>query len=166
MVILGLVGGLTAAVLAPWLVGSVLSIPQHMKSETLIALFFLAVSIPIVIVTSGFRGILEGAHRFDLVNIVKAPLGALTYLGPLLVLPFTNELPGIVAVLVAGRLLLLLAYVVMCAHIFGFIRSNAKFSDGQVRQLITFGGWMTLSNIAGPLLLYLSRSRDSYGARC
>ncbi len=157
MAALGILGGLLVAAIAPWLVNEVLSIPEEMRPETLLALYLLAASIPVVIITSGFRGILEGVHRFDLVNLVKAPLGALTYVGPLLVLPFTYELPGVVAILLAGRVLSLVAYAVICYRVMPNVRERARFSKSQIRELLAFGGWLTLSNIAGPLLLYLGR---------
>lgn len=157
MAALGVLGGLVVAGAAPWLAHEVLSIPEDMRAETLSALYLLAVSIPVVIVTSGFRGILEGVHRFDLVNLVKAPLGALTYVGPLLVLPFTHQLPGVVAVLLAGRVLSLVAYAVICHGVMPVVRERARFSKSQIKELLAFGGWLTLSNIAGPLLLYLGR---------
>lgn len=157
MAALGILGGLLLAAMAQWLSGEVLSIPEDMRAETMTALYLLAVSIPIVIVTSGFRGILEGIHRFDLVNLIKAPLGALTYIGPLLVLPFTQKLPGIVAILLAGRVVSLIAYAVICTKVMPVVRERVRFSRNQIRELLAFGGWLTLSNIVGPLLLYLGR---------
>lgn len=41
------------------------------------AFYFL--SIPVVLVSSSFRGVLEAAQRFDLVNIVRVPSSTLTF---------------------------------------------------------------------------------------
>lgn len=157
MAVLGIAGGLVVAALSPWLVGSKLSIPEQLRDETLNAFFLLAASIPIVIITTGLRGILEGRHRFDVVNIVRAPLGALTYLGPLAVLPFSSELPPVVATLVAGRVVSCMAYSVICLRLYPELAHRTSHHASQIRQLLSFGGWLTLSNIAGPLLLYLGR---------
>lgn len=157
MLILGIVGGLVIAMLSPWLVGSKLAIPEDLRSETLDAFFLLAASIPIVILTTGLRGILEARQRFDVVNIVRAPLGALTYLGPLVVLPYSNELPLVVLALLIGRLLSFTVYLVVCLRIYPELASRSSFHVRLLRELVSFGGWMTLSNIAGPLLLYLGR---------
>lgn len=157
MGVLGIVGGLAVAGVAPWFANKVLSIPSEMRAETLTAIYILALSIPIVIITSGFRGVLEGIHRFDLVNLVRAPLGALTYMGPLLVLPFTHLLPGVVAVLLLVRVLSLGAYAVLCYRVMPHVSGKVQFSKSEIRELLSFGGWLTLSNIAGPILLYLGR---------
>lgn len=153
----GILGGLLVAGLSPWLVEKQLSIPVHLRGETLQAFYLLALSIPLVIVTTGLRGILEGRHRFDVVNLVRAPFGALTYLGPLAALPFSSELPLVVATLVAGRFLSCLAYGVICVRLYPELLQKSSVQLQQVQQLLSFGGWMTLSNLAGPLLLYLGR---------
>jgi O-antigen/teichoic acid export membrane protein len=157
MMILGIVGGLVVAALSPWLVGGKLAIPEGLYAETLNSFFLLAASIPVVIVTTGFRGILEAHHRFDVVNIVRAPLGALTYLGPLFVLPYSHTLPPVVAVLILGRIASGIAYAFVIVRLHPDVVGGPFFDAKLLRQLLSFGGWMTLSNIAGPLLLYLGR---------
>jgi O-antigen/teichoic acid export membrane protein len=157
MAILGIVGGLVVAALSPWLVGGKLAIPESLHAETLNSFFLLAASIPVVIVTTGLRGILEARHRFDVVNIVRAPLGALTYLGPLLVLPYSHTLPPVVAVLVLGRIASGVVYSIVILRLYPEVARGPSFDAKLLRQLLSFGGWMTLSNIAGPLLLYLGR---------
>jgi O-antigen/teichoic acid export membrane protein len=157
MTILGIVGGLVVAALSPWLVGGKLAIPEGLYAETLDSFFLLAASIPVVIITTGFRGILEAHHRFDVVNIVRAPLGALTYLGPLFVLPYSHALPPVVAVLILGRIASGIAYLFVIMRLHPDVVRGPFFDARLLRQLLSFGGWMTLSNIAGPLLLYLGR---------
>lgn len=157
MTILGIVGGLVVAALSPWLVGSKLAIPDSLHSETLVSFFLLAASIPVVIVSTGLRGILEARQRFDIVNMVRAPLGALTYLAPLAVLPYSSDLPAMVGALVAGRAVSCAAYLVVCLRLYPELAHSTAYAPKLLRPLLSFGGWMTLSNIAAPLLLYLGR---------
>lgn len=154
---LGLASGLLVAALSPWLVDGVLAISPALAGETLWSLFILSASIPVVIVSTGLRGILEARLRFDAVNIVRAPLGALTYLGPLLVIAFTNQLPAVIAVLVAGRVLSLIAYAAVCARLYPELLRLERVDRLLLTRLLGYGGWITLSNIAGPLLLYGGR---------
>ena len=154
---LGIVGAATVALLAPWLVHSKLSIPLQLQAETLTSFYLLALSIPLVIVTTALRGILEALQRFDIVNIVRAPLGVLTYLGPLAVLPLSNSLPAMVMVLVAARVASLLAYLTAGVRGYPELARPAPVQRELVRQLLAFGGWMTVSNVAAPLLLYIGR---------
>ncbi len=105
MGMLGVIGAIVAAGLSPLLVQNTLKIPQALQKETLNAFYLLSLSIPVVISSAGLRGVLEAYQRFDLVNIVRIPLGMFTFLGPLAVLHFSNNLFPVVAVLVAGRFL-------------------------------------------------------------
>jgi len=57
MAALGVLGAVVVAALSPWLVSSVLKIPVDLQPETLTAFYLLAASIPIVISTTGLRGI-------------------------------------------------------------------------------------------------------------
>ncbi len=157
MVILGIVGGLIVAGLSPWLVGSKLSIPDGLRTETLDSFYLLAASIPVVILTTGLRGVLEAFRRFDIVNMVRAPLGAFTYLGPLFMLSYSEALPSVVAALILGRIASLVVYAVVILRLYPELAIKSTFSTKLLLKLLSFGGWMTLSNIAGPLLLYLGR---------
>jgi len=157
MAVLGVVGALTLGFLSPWLVHSVLTIPEGLQDETTTSFLLLAVSIPLVITTAGLRGILEAHERFDLVSLVRIPLGVVSYLGPLAILPFSHTLPALVASLVAARVISWVAFVLLCFRQFPGLRRRAPLAQGLLRRLLTFSGWMTVSNIAAPLLLYLGR---------
>ena len=157
MVVLGVLGAVVAAALSPWLVGGVLNIPTELQSETLTAFYLLSVSVPIVISATGLRGILEAHQRFGLINTVRIPLGMFTFLGPVAVLPFSNSLVAVVAVLVIARLVSVCAYVVLCFYVEPTLRHSVNVHRSMVRPLINFGGWMTVTNIVSPLMVYMDR---------
>lgn len=157
MAVLGVLGAVVVAALSPWLVGGVLKIPAELQPETLTAFYLLAASIPIVIGTTGLRGILEAHQRFGLVNAVRVPLGIFTFLGPVAVLPFSSSLVPVVAVLVIARLVSWCAYAVLCLYIEPALRHSISMQRSMVRPLINLGGWMTVTNIVGPLMVYMDR---------
>jgi len=157
MGMLGIFGGLVAAVISPWLVHDILKIPNALQDETLKAFYLLSLSIPVVISTTGLRGVLEAHQRFDLTNIVRIPLGIFTFLGPLIVLFFSNNLFPIVAVLVVVRFLAWMGHLLFCLRLVPALRHNIGLHHTMVRSLISFGSWMTISNIIGPLMVYFDR---------
>ncbi|MDX2505421.1 MAG: flippase [Gammaproteobacteria bacterium] len=157
MAVLGVLGAIVVAVLSPWLVGSVLKVPMELQPETLTAFYLLAISIPIVISSTGLRGILEAHQRFGLVNAVRIPLGIFTFLGPVAMLPFSDSLVPVVAALVAARLVSLCTYVVLCLHVEPSLRHSVCIRRTMIRPLVSFGGWMTVSNIIGPFMVYMDR---------
>jgi O-antigen/teichoic acid export membrane protein len=157
MAVLGVLGAVVIALISPWLVGNILKIPVELRSETIIAFYLLALSIPIVIISTGLRGVLEAHQRFDLVNAVRIPLGISTFLAPVVVLPFSNSLAIVVASLVCVRLVSLIAYGFLCFFVEPNLRYSIAVRRALIWPLVNFGGWMTVTNIVSPLMVYMDR---------
>ncbi len=146
-----------ALLLSRWLITGPLRVPPELRHEALISFYWLSSAIPVVVVTAGLRGILEALQRFRLATAIRVPLGIFTYAGPVLVLPFSHSLVPIMATLVVGRLLAGLAHLWACFHAFPALRESFCFHRASVAPLIRFGGWMTVTNIVGPLMVSFDR---------
>jgi O-antigen/teichoic acid export membrane protein len=157
MLALGAVGAVVVVVISPWLVHHALKVPEAIQSESLRAFYLLGLSVPVIISAAGLRGLLEAHQRFDLVTSVRVPTGIFTFLGPLLVLPFSRSLVPVVAVLVLGRLLSCLAYLWLCLLVVPELRRRVVWHGPSAGPLLRFGGWMTVTNIVGPMMLYMDR---------
>ncbi len=157
MGILGVVGGLAVAGLSPWLVYGVLKIPESLRAETQRAFILLACSIPFVISTTGLRGVLEAHQQFLSVNLIRVPMGVFTFFGPLMVMPFSKSLYAVLVVLFVGRVLAWCAHLVVCFLTLPGLRGGYSLDIEGFRQLLSFGGWITVSNLVGPLMVYLDR---------
>jgi O-antigen/teichoic acid export membrane protein len=157
MLALGVVGAGVIIVISPWLVHHALKIPETLQSESLHAFYLLGLSIPAVISTAGLRGLLEAHQRFDLINTLRIPTGIFTFLGPLLVLPFSHSLVPITATLVAGRFVGCLAHLWLCLRVVPELKRRVAWHGPSAGPLLRFGSWMTVSNIVGPLMVTLDR---------
>lgn len=157
MSLLGIVGAGVTLVLTDWLVKDVLSIPIELQAETAASFRLLAWSVPVVILTTGLRGILEAYQRFDLVNLVRVPLGILTFLSPVAILPFSNHLDVIVMVLLGLRVLICVIHVLLCERVVPMLFRRFSYSSCHVRSMLGFGGWMTVTNVVGPMMVYVDR---------
>jgi O-antigen/teichoic acid export membrane protein len=157
MAALGGVVGFLLWVLTPWLVLDVLHIGSALQIETMAAFHLLAGAVPCVVLSAGLRGVLEAFQRFGQVNVVRIPMGLLMFIAPVLVLPFSNSLPMMVAVLVAVRVLTLVAHLLLCLPLVPGLRGAAALGRGPLRELLGLGSWITVSNVVGPLMVYLDR---------
>ena len=157
MFALGVLGALALAPVGPWLLGEVVDLPATLRAEGVRAFPMLVATVPLVIVTSGLRGILEGYHYFGLANALRLPTGLLIFLAPLAVLPLSNELPMAIAALLVARLIAALAHFAVVWRAVPALRDGFHFDRRLLRRLIGFGGWMTVSNVVGPLMVYLDR---------
>lgn len=157
MVLLGAAGAVLLAVFSPWLVRSVIRVPEELRGEAARALVLLAVSVPLVIGSAGLRGVLEAYQKFGPLNLVGALLSSFSYLGPLLVLPLSRSLVATVGVLLAGRTVLFLAYLTLCRRVLPPLPSGSAVRAGLIGPLLRSGGWMTVSNVVSPLMVTLDR---------
>lgn len=154
--IMGVVGGLVLFYISPLLVEHVLNIPQDLVGEALSTFYLLAFSVPVVLISSSFRGGLEAAQRFDLINAVQIPTSSLTYLLPFIGILLGFELPGIVILILLVRLGVLASFVVLNIHLTPELK-RYSVSFGHIHRLFSFGGWVMVSSIAGPILQYFDR---------
>lgn len=156
MLLMGILGGVVTAALSPWLVHQALRVPADLQAETLKGFYLLAVSIPLVTATAGLRGILEAQLRFRILNLIRIPMSIFSFAGPLLVLPFSHSLVPVIGILVAGRVVAFAAHQAACFHSMPSLR-NLVVQRSLIGPLLRTGGWMTVSNIIGPLILYVDR---------
>jgi O-antigen/teichoic acid export membrane protein len=157
MAVMGIVGAIALAALSPLLTYSILKIPSSLQQETLHSLFLLSISVPLVISTAGFRGILEAQQKFGLLNFVRIPMGVATFLAPVVVLPFTTSLTALIGALVIARAIFFIAYFALALREMPALRHRFGFDKALLRPLFSFGGWMTISNIVSPMMVYVDR---------
>lgn len=154
---LGLVGAVTLAALTPLLVSRVLNIPAALHSEALAAFYLIACSVPIVTVMTVLRGTLEAQHRFGLLNVLQVPISTLNQVAPLLVLPFSSSLTVLVGVLVLSRLVEMIVFLVVTLRQLHTPFVGPFFLPKRLKKLFSYGGWLTVTNVVGPLMVYSDR---------
>lgn len=154
---LGWSAAVLLAALSPCLATRWLNVPAELRHETLLALWILSATLPFVVLAAGWRGALEAYGRFDLVNWVRIPLGIAMFVAPLLVLPFAKGLVPVVASLAATRVLGWWLCRYQCRVLVPSLAGRLLFDRALLRPLLSFGGWMTVSNTVGPLMVYADR---------
>lgn len=122
------------------------------------AVFWMAAALPAIVITSGFRGILEAKHEFKIINLIRLPMGLFTFLGPVVVvLYFSPQLDLITAVLSVGRVLACLVHAWYALQTLPQVHRNFSFKRKFVKPLLVSGGWMTISNVISPFMGYVDR---------
>jgi O-antigen/teichoic acid export membrane protein len=157
LLLLGMVGGLVTWTISPWLVHSALKIPQELQAESLLSFELLALSIPVVTVTSGLRGILEAQQRFGVLSLIRVPTSVFSFVGPLLVLPFSHSLPPVIIILIIGRVLGCAAHLIACLRFMPALRHRFVLQRADMLPVARFGGWLTVSNVVGPIMASMDR---------
>ena len=154
---LGLLGSAVLRLSSGWLVYHVLKVPPNIQSETITALHLVAISLPVVISSSALRGYLIGYQRFDLISAVRVPVSLFSYLVPLAVLPFSKRLGPFISVLVLSRFIAWAIHFVLCMRVSPALRSHVSIQGAPFAHMFRFGGWMTVTNVLGPIMVSLDR---------
>lgn len=157
---LGVVAMLLPTLSARWIVAHGIKISAGVRGETLSSLYLLAAALPAVVLAAGFRGFLEGGQHFALVNAVRVPFGVSTFLIPLIVLRYSTSLAPSIAGLAAARVVAAIAYGLLGVRVLrqrvGAARPTPP-SPRLARELLSFGAWVTVSNVIGPLMVTFDR---------
>lgn len=156
-VVFGVLAAGMLAAITPTLTQRVLNISPVRAAEMESVLLILACSLPLVIASNSLRGTLEALQQFAVINYVKVPANASVVLLPLAGIFFGLRLPGIVILLVVARLLTGLVYLIFCFKFVPSLRGRLAFDAKFIRPLFSYGGWVTISNLIGPLLTYVDR---------
>jgi O-antigen/teichoic acid export membrane protein len=155
--LLGVLGAAIVGALAPAIAYRALTLPPQLREEALHALYWIALGVPSMVLMSTLTGILAALQRFDVITRVRIPLTLFAYVSPLLVLPFTRNLSVMVAALVLGRGLGCFVYGVYTVRLLPALRHGVVFDRALMKPLLLFGGWMTVSNAVGSVMVYLDR---------
>lgn len=155
--VLGAAGGAVIALLAPVIVDHVFSVSANLRAEAIAVFRLLGVMVPATLLLLSLFGALEGASRFGLVNLLRVPISALSFIIPAVGVTYGVGLPTILSTLVILRLVVcgVLALVV-AASVPGYTwRWPTDWT--RMRPLLSFGAWLSVSNVVSPTLVYADR---------
>ena len=154
----GLAGGLLLLVSARPLANDWLHIDPALQAQTRDCLIIAALGIPLTTLATGLRGVLEAYENFKWVNLIRMGLGMASFgLPALSVLLIDTSLFWVVVSLVATRLVVLVAHLLLVNRQLQYAWWKTRSSGAQLKNLLSFGAWMTVSNIVGPLMVTADR---------
>jgi O-antigen/teichoic acid export membrane protein len=157
VVLLGVFGTVIILYLSSWLVLEKFQISQSLENETLISMYIIAFSIPIVTLSSSLKGILVAYQKFLFINIQRILLGLIMFVSPLIFLLFSTSLVPIILFLAISRFIILIFYIRYIKKTFPKILQKIKYQVSLLPRILKFGGWLTITNIVGPVMSYFDR---------
>jgi O-antigen/teichoic acid export membrane protein len=157
VVCVGVLMGAAIALSAEWLART-LGASDVLAPEASISIRWLSMSLPFVLLSTALISLLEAYNKFALISIVRLPFGALMYLAPIGILPFSKHLGVITAVLAILRILNAYLLVLISFRVVPALRREKFVVRRDVLgPLMTYGGWLTVSNVVGPIMVYFDR---------
>lgn len=132
-----------------------LNVTDNYYSDTILSIRIMAFSIPLFLLTQIWLGYLEGLESFAIINKQKVFTSSLMSILPLIGLYIHNSLSSAVIGLLIARFF-------TCIIVFFITKKNnvalfKTFNFNILKKLLSFGGWLTASNIISPIMVYFDR---------
>jgi len=158
----GIIGTLLALATIPFAISYLPNLNETVRQETSIAVWFVALMIFPTIVSNSLNNFLLALEAFGWLNILRVPLNTLNFIVPVWVVAYPEHQPlgildTICLYLLIGRILFTLLIFVICVKVWPNILQIKGFQYSWPKQLLKLGGWMTVTNIIGPMMSYLDR---------
>jgi O-antigen/teichoic acid export membrane protein len=153
----GIVGGVVFGFAAPLLVHNVFRIPPELASEARGVFQVVGLSVPAVLLISGQRAVLEGAQRFDLSATLKMLSSGASLTIPAIGAVLGASLPSILLVVLLSRIVVCVFYTLAIRTALPDLRWVKSRDWDLLRRVLSFGGWVLVSNTVNPLLVYFDR---------
>ncbi|CAH0497934.1 flippase [Novosphingobium sp. CECT 9465] len=157
VILFSLVSGALVYAASSYFFAGPLKVEAGLRAEMMASRWYLALCIPVIAISSTFAGALMGLERFKLVsfgNLTSSiamqvlPLGVAFFIG--------GNLTDLIAAALAGRIIGLV--IVGAGAWITFLRDepfSATWSE--FRHLFTFGIWIMLTMIVGPMMTMADR---------
>ena len=155
--ILGCLGGLVLAVSAPVLAMRVFHLPPALAGDARAAFLVVALGFPVLLASGVVRGLLAAFQRFDLIALVQLPAASASYLLPAVAASLGYRLPVIAALLVVSRIAAAAVMLALLSRLLPSPLGHFEIDRQLLRKLFGYGGWVTLSSLITPFLVYLER---------
>ncbi len=153
----GTVGGVAFVLLAPAFVDAVFDLPDTISAEAVGMFRVVGFSLPIVLLLIGLRGILEGAQRFDLSNALRMSSSSASVAIPAIGAVAGASLPAIMWWILVTRAAVCVLSLLAIRRALPALRWQVPRGWARSRDLVSFGGWVTVSNVISPVLGYFDR---------
>jgi len=145
------------ALISPYFVGSIFKLSNGLENQARWTFYAMALAVPILLVQGIFRAVLSSFQRFGWINAVDA-LATTAQWGGAGVLAWRGY--GVALVVfstVVARMVATVAYGIVMFRLLPDLQLFRARSLHGFQKLLHFGGWVTVSQLVSPLLVYLDR---------
>lgn len=155
--ILGVLGTIALWGIIPVLLQHFFRIPSTMTAQARFSLEVVAIAFPIFLLVPLFEGILMTFQRFDIISGIRVLSGTLKAGLTIALVMAGLGIRGAVLSLVSVQALHLGLILMFVPRLIRGRPEDFRWNATEFRNLLTFGGWVMISGLVGPILVYLDR---------
>jgi O-antigen/teichoic acid export membrane protein len=155
--VLGLAGGFAIALVSPFLVRSVFKVGDGLENQANVAFLGAALAVPVLLVQGIFRAVLCSFQRFGWITSINSIATTMQW-GVACFLARRGYGVGMVVLsTVLVRMLATAGYVAVLRVTLPDLHLYRAPDLVGLSKLMRFGSWVTVSQLVGPLLVYVDR---------
>ncbi|HEY5087475.1 MAG TPA: flippase, partial [Gemmatimonadaceae bacterium] len=154
---LGVAAAIVLASLSSILAVRVFHVEPALIHEATALFIVVGANLPVVLALTTLRGVLEGAQEFVVSNAIKIPASAGSIVIPAVLATHGVSLPVIMLWVLAWRTVACIVTLIAIIRVIPGFRIEAPRQWRQLRGLIAFGGWVAISGVVSPILVYFDR---------
>lgn len=156
-IIMGAIGALILWAASAYFFDQIFKVDARLKPEIMAAVPYLALAVPIATMTGVLSGALQARDRFLETNMISVLSTSLFQVFPILVaLAWGPNLSHLLLASIAARAVAIAVLWWRC-HIFITRGQKHRFVRSQIKDLLGYGGWVTITGLFGPILVILDR---------
>lgn len=157
LMLIGLFVGLMLFLFSETIVFEQIKASVSLQIEANKSLQWLAISIPFVVASNGFKGVLSSYQDFKYLGLLNMPFSISTYIIPAGIALISPNLMYISLGLILMRLLNFWLLLQRCCEKANIKLLHPNVSKEEFLKIISYGGWISVSSIISPLMRTLDR---------
>jgi O-antigen/teichoic acid export membrane protein len=153
----GVIAAILLASVSSLLAERAFHVAPALLNEATALFVVVGLNLPVVLALTTLRGVLEGAQQFVVSNAIKVPASAGSIIIPAVLASKGVTLPTIMLWVLAWRVVACGATVIAIIRVIPGFRIEMPRDWMRLRGLISFGGWVAVSGVVSPILVYFDR---------
>jgi O-antigen/teichoic acid export membrane protein len=154
---MGALGGLVLWGAAGLFFDKLFKVEAALRPEIMAAIPYLGLAVPIATMTGVLTGVLQARDRFLETNMISVLSTSLFQIFPIVVAAIRGpELGPLLLAAIAARAVAIAVLWQRC-HVALTRGTRVRFDRAQIRDLLGYGGWVTVTGLFGPILVILDR---------
>lgn len=132
-------------------------LPSNLLVQVRKSITYLLYAMPLLILGPMLIGILEAHRRFLLISFIRVPSGIALFAIPAILTFYSTNLSTFILAMLAVRAFSLVVVMVTVFNVVFLLKEHFRFNKFHGKDLLSYGGWLTVSAIIGPVLIYFDR---------
>tara|TARA_R110002051_G_scaffold280496_1_gene342102 strand:+ start:1053 stop:2246 length:1194 start_codon:yes stop_codon:yes gene_type:complete len=135
----------------------VIGLSQDLFPDTTQSITYLLYAMPLLIAGPILVGVLEAHRRFLVIATIRVPSGIALFAVPAALTLYSQDVSTLILGMLVVRVLTVAAQLWTVLRVVDLVKGHFTFHWHHCTDLLSYGGWLTVSAVIGPLLVYMDR---------